>query len=250
MADTRTLRSRLARFGLGAAVVGAAGVAIHDGLKLARIRRTAEAATELEHDALVGAGLGEPLRLVVLGDSAAAGHGITDPVDALPQRIGVQLAKASGRRVAVRSIAVSGATTSDVLRFQAPQLRDFAADVVVVNVGVNDALGRSVAKDLDEQTVALVRAVRGFVPDAHVVLVETPDLSNAPGIPFATGLLVRRRCRRVRAVQRAAAHEAGVPIVQLPDRLERVMFGDDGFHPGPNGLDAIAEQVVGELITA
>jgi len=249
MPDTRTLKNPWARLAVRAVVAGAVGLVVHDAVKLSRIRRVADAAGVLDHDALVGDGLGEPLRLVVLGDSAAAGHGISDAADAMPQRIGVQLAKATGRRVEARSFAVSGATTGDVRRFQAPRLRDGSADVVVLNVGVNDALARRIPSDLDDQTVALVEVVRDHVPAAHVVFVEAPDLSNAPGIPWATGRFVGRRCRRVRDMQRAVVPGTGVPLVELPDRLDPDGFGLDGFHPGPAGQDAIAELVVGRIVT-
>ncbi|MDX1509929.1 MAG: SGNH/GDSL hydrolase family protein [Nitriliruptorales bacterium] len=248
MADTRALRSRWLRRGLGVAAVALAGVAVHDGRKILRIKRVADGAEVLAHDLTVGEGLGEPLELVVLGDSAAAGHGIPAAADAMPQRIGVQLAKASGRRVAVRSLAVSGATTQDVLRFQAPQLRRRAADIVVINVGVNDALSRQVDPDLTSHTLALIDAVRRYTPGGNVIFVETPDLSNAPGIPWTTGQLVKRRCRRVRALQRDAARQAGVPLVELPDVLDRGAFGVDGFHPGPVGQDALARRVAAELL--
>lgn len=229
---------------------GAAGVVAYDALAIARLRRDAPRnLVQLDHDGAVGEGVGEPLSLVVLGDSAADGYGNVDVRDAYPHQVASRLSVATGRRVRVSSLAVSGATTQDVVDDQVFQLRGRDADVVVVAVGVNDGIRRNSRREVEAATRTLVERLGAVVPEAEVVLVGTPDLSTAPGIPWPLSSLLGWRCRTVAAVQRRVADELDVPYVGYGDAPQVEMYGPDGFHPGPAGQAAAADLTVDVLMT-
>lgn len=241
--------------GLTGAVGAVAAVTL---VRIQRMRRTAaEHGGALDHAATVGAGDGPPVRLLVLGDSAARGYGLTDAADALPGQVAARVAVAAGRPAAVDSRATDGHRTADVLAEQVPAVADLRPDAVVVGVGVNDAIGRTADARLAADTVALVRAVRTQAPTAGVVVVVCPDLAAAPGFGRPLGALVGWRCRRVARVQQAAlapvcAADDRVRIVHLP-RPDASMFGVDGFHPGAAAHAAMADlvaPVVRELLDA
>lgn len=189
-----------------------------------------------------------PRWLVVLGDSAAAGHGVSDADAALARRLGHALVAEDGRATAVCSVAVDGATTADVLATQVEAAR--GAEVVVLGVGVNDAVhpGRS----LDGAAVTLrtlldqVRAAA--LPDARIVLLSCPDLSRAPGLPAILRPWVGRRCRSLAARQAAVASDLDIRVVSA-DRthVSRELFGADGFHPGDLGHAELAVRVLAAL---
>lgn len=230
--------------------VGAGVVAVvaYDARRLLRLRRDAPRdATPLDHTALVGEGLAQPLDLLVLGDSAAAGYGNADPRDAFPYQVGARLAATLGARVRVDSLAESGASTRDVTCRQVPRARGSGVDVVILSVGVNDALGRRRSSTVRTDTLALVEAVGAAVPGARTVLVGCPDLSCAPGLPRPANRVIGWRCRRVRAGQAAAAAEARVPFVAHPRAPQATMFGPDGLHPGPAGQAVAAAAVAAAL---
>lgn len=232
-------------------VVAAAAVAVYDVVRLRQLRRsTPSVPVSLDHTALVGEGLGTPVDLVVLGDSAAAGYGNADARDAFPYQLGSQLARRTGARVRIASYAVSGARTRDLTSSQVPELAHHRPDVVVLGVGVNDAIGRRGTRVLAADTRELLAAVRAAAPSALVALVGCPDLSSAPGCPWPVGHLVGWVGRRVSRIQERVADPAGVAFVAFPHRPVAEMFGPDGFHPGPAGQAAAARAVVDVLVAA
>lgn len=216
-------------------------------LQVARLRRSAPRhRVALDHAATVGPVDGPPRSLLVLGDSAADGYGIADPEHALPFQVAAALA-ATGARVTVRSLATAGARTDDVLALQVPRLADTPPDVVVIGVGVNDALGRVPAARVRRRTAALLAAVADAAPAARVVLVPCPDLSAAPGLPAPLSWIVGWRCRGTARAQLAAAQDAGVAAVRWERRPMATEFGPDGFHPGVEGQRAVAGLILGSL---
>lgn len=225
---------------LAASVVSA----LHATLGVRRMRARAAEVAALDH-AVDLPGRFPPRYLVMLGDSAAAGHGLDGADEAVPRRVARALVAADGRATAVRSVAVDGATTDDVLRTQVQAAR--GADVVLLGVGANDAFKahRSLSEVADT-THCLLTAVREVAaPEARIVFHTCPDLSTAPGLPRVLRPVVGWRCRRIAEAQHAVATMHGVPVADLPrERLSHEVFGADRFHPGPVGHARLAERVV------
>lgn len=185
-------------------------------------------------------------RVVVLGDSAAAGHGLADVEHGLARRIGRALHAGDGRETVVDSVAVDGATTAQVLATQLPAAR--GAQVVVVGVGVNDAIHLRCTRRVRRELGDLLGLLRGLAPGAGIVLICCPDLSVAPGLPGLVRPPLGWRCRRVARAQAALAVAMGVPHLDLPrTSLPPEVFGPDGFHPGALGHARMAEQVLARL---
>lgn len=244
------------------ALAGAVGLALGvvsttTLVRLRSLRRSAAVhAHDLDHTAIVGEGMGEevdePVRLLVLGDSAARGYGLREVADTFPHQLAGRLAAATGRRVHVTSLATDGHRTLDLLTDQAPRVRTARPDAVVVSVGVNDAIRMTPRDELETATRALFERLRaahgGHAADGGpaVVFVTCPDLGAAPGFPRPLNLAVGWRCRRVARVQQVVAREMDVPTIRLP-RPDATMFGADGFHPGAAGHAAMAEVTIEEL---
>lgn len=245
------VRRRALAWSAWALGAGTAALVAYDARRIMIVRREAPTeAVPLDHTALVGEGLAEPLDLVVLGDSAAAGYGNADPRDAFPHQLGVRVAAALGARVRVDALARSGAATRDVTAEQVPALAARDADVVVVSVGVNDALARRRSRTVESDTHDLLGAIAAAAPAATVILVGCPDLSTAPALPWPLDRMVGWRGRRIRAGQAAAAGDLGVPFAAYPRPPDPGMFGPDGLHPGPAGQRAAADIVVDVLAEA
>lgn len=238
----------MARRGLWAGLLGLGALAAWEVAAVARVARREDTGGRHDHDATLGTGLGQPLRVLFLGDSAVDGYGLRAE-EALPRQVAARLANRTGRRVRVRSVAASGATSADVAAFQLPLLRAAApVDAVVVGVGVNDALQRVRADAVRDATRAVVDGVRRAAPDAVLAYVPCHDLSEAPGLGPVLRRVLGWRCRAVAGQQRAVLDELDVPVAATGRRGPPEMFGDDGLHPGAQGIEVISRLVVGALM--
>lgn len=237
----------MARPALWAGLLGLGAVAAWEAAAIARVVRQVDPGGRADHAALAGTGLGEPLQLVLLGDSAVDGHGLRAE-ESLPRQVAARLASRTGRRVRVRSLAVSGAASADVAACQVPLLRAAGrVDAVVVGVGVNDALQRVRGDAVRAATRAVVEGVHTAVPQAAVVYVPCHDLRGAPGLGPVLRRVLGWRCRAVAVHQLAVLEELDVPVAAVDRRGRAEMFGDDGLHPGVGGIEVISSLVVGAL---
>lgn len=193
-----------------------------------------------------------PLRLVVLGDSTAAGVGSPAASEALPTVVAERVAAATGRPVHVTGLGVSGARTADVVDDQLPRVAGLGADVVVAVVGSNDVTHLTPPWRLRRQVEALAEAANNG--DAPLVLAGIPLFSQVEAFDEPLRTVVRGYAWLLREVQREAAAANGVAYVDIardasprfagvPEAMSR-----DDFHPGPVGYgfwaDAIAPVVV------
>lgn len=238
----------MARRGLWAGLLGLGALAAWEAVAVVGVIRREDPWAPRDHAATVGIGPGAPLRLVLLGDSAVDGHGL-HVEQSLPRQLAARVGARTGRRVRVRSLAVSGATSADVAALQLPGLQatgEVAA--VVVGVGVNDALQRVPVDAVAEATRAVVSGVRAIAPGAALAYVPCHDLTRAPGLGPVLRRAVGWRCRRVARCQRAVLEHLRVPVA-MADRHETAdVFGDDGLHPGARGVEIVASLVSAALL--
>ncbi|MEV7395562.1 SGNH/GDSL hydrolase family protein [Aeromicrobium sp. NPDC092404] len=182
---------------------------------------------------------GRTIRVLVLGDSAAVGYGVTR-ADATPSAmIGVGLAHVMDAPVEVQCRAVVGAQTTD-LTAQIDLDPDWQPDVAVIVVGTNDVTHRVAPRTSARE---LSRVVRRLVSEGCDVVVGTcPDLGTVQPIPQPLRTVARQLSRSLARKQTIAVVEAGGRSVSLGDLLgtlftekRDLMFGADHFHPSETG---------------
>lgn len=182
---------------------------------------------------------GRAIRVLVLGDSAAVGYGMTS-ADATPSAmIGLGLAHVMDSPVEVRCVAMVGAQSSDLMG-QIDLAIDDEPDVAVILVGTND-----VTHQVTPATSArlLASAVRRLVDaDCAVVAGTCPDLGTVRPILQPLRLVARRWSRLLARKQTIALVGAGGRAVSLGgllgpvfDAKRDIMFGADHFHPSETG---------------
>ncbi len=175
-------------------------------------------------------GEGPPLRLLIVGDSAAAGVGAATQDEAFAGRLVAALA--AERRVAWRLAARSGATTAHALALLA-DLPDEPCDAAVTALGVNDAVrGVSVPQWLEQQR-RLRDALRARGA-THVVVCGVPPLRHFPALPQPLRWYLGRHAARLDAALAAdTADEPGTTYLSLDLGLDAARMAPDGYHPGP-----------------
>ena len=214
----------------------------------ARLRQTAVDLPEPRGARRGTAGRGAPvLRLLVAGDSSAAGVGARTQRDALASPLAERLSWRLGGAVRWQLVAESGLTSEGVLqRLIRARLRP--ADVAVVIVGVND-----ITKDVP---LAFAIRQRSHIADwlqvhagvRHVIFPSLPEMEKFPAVPKPLAWYAGQAARRNnRAQARWAAQQAGVTHVNMDGVARSDLFCEDGFHPAPALYARVADRLADHI---
>lgn len=208
----------------------------------------------LDLDGGFGAGDTRPLRLVVLGDSTAAGIGVDDPADAYPALLAQRLAEATGGRVELTALGLAGARVADVASDQAPRAAAIDPDVVFVGIGANDVTHLTSLGDVRNEMERVLQVLGET--DAAIVVAGPPDM-RVPVWHQPLRQLSYLRGNQVARVIEDVAREEGASVVELADATGHFFaadpeghFSEDGFHPGPLGYRRWADAIFPVLLEA
>ncbi len=205
----------------------------------------------------------EPLRLVVLGDSTAAGVGVDRPEHALPHQVAQRVADTEGRPVHVLGYGVAGARAADLVPRQLPRALEprpqehepfiAGADVVVVVIGANDATHRTRPAAFRAALRETFEAVRASAPEARIVHAGVPAFRGALRTLEPLMLITDHYARLLRPVSRSESERAGVAYADLardvPPRIRgrTDILAADRFHLSEAGYGAWADVIVDAL---
>ncbi|GIJ77987.1 Lysophospholipase L1 [Micromonospora phaseoli] len=248
------LVARTAAVSLVAGTVGAAAVLAGQAVA-ARNRRYAQPELGLALRATVGRSGAPPLRLVLLGDSAALGVG----VDRLGDTIGGQLAEllatgSAGRRVHLSSVGVSGSRSTDLATQVARALLGERPDVAVILVGANDVTDMRRPAEAAAYLGAAVHRLRQA--GVEVVVGTCPDLGAVRAIAPPLRQVVGWVGRQVARAQTGAVLDAGGTVVDLATetgpvfRADAGTFCHDGYHPSADGYRVWAHALLPAVAAA
>jgi lysophospholipase L1-like esterase len=196
----------------------------------ARLPRLPEAAGAREG----AVGRGPVLRLLILGDSSAAGVGVDAQSRAFAGFLTTALARHAARRVQWRLVARSGLNSAQCLGLLVDESpAPVPADVAVVVLGVNDVVDQVPSQRAIAAREAIANRLRNAHGVSHVVFAPLPPVHRFPGLPqplrWVAGRDARRHDDAVAAWARTRSDVSHVPI-DLP--LNREVMAADGFHPG------------------
>ncbi len=196
-----------------------------------RTRRVVERLPEAPGERVGGRDGGGGLRLLVTGDSSAAGVGAVHQDQALLGRL---LAALGDRVGSWRLHAKSGSTTPRT-RASLEKLDAGPFDAAVLALGVNDVTSRiPLARWLDEQA-RLRDLLRTRFGVRRIVVSGFPPVARFPGLPQPLRWWLGSRARRYdAALHRDLERDPTTRRVSLEfDDLDESAMADDGFHPGP-----------------
>jgi lysophospholipase L1-like esterase len=201
---------------------------------------------------IVGDGRKRVLRLLVAGDSSAAGVGVARQDQALAGNLARSLHAHTARPVRWTLRAKTGVTTR-----QLHALLEAGAvpkvDVAVVVTGVNDVTAmlppaRAVAHRAALADWLLARGAR------HVAFAALPPMGRFPLLPEPLRRVIGRDARRHdEALARWAATRTDVSHAPMAVDLNPDTMAADGFHPGESVYrlcaEALAAHVAGRITT-
>ncbi|WP_213453564.1 SGNH/GDSL hydrolase family protein [Rhizomonospora bruguierae] len=245
---------RAAVITLVAGTAGGAALLAAQALR-ARSRRYAQPDMRLAVRSSKGPTGAPPLRLVLLGDSAALGVG----VDRVQDTVGGQLAEllAHGvqpRRVHLSSVGVSGSRATDLSTQVARALLGERPDVAVILIGANDATTLRRPAESAAYLAAAVRRLREA--GTEVVVGSCPDLGAVRSVAQPLRQVIGWLGRRTARAQARAVLDAGGAVVDLGTETGPVFRADagtlshDGYHPSADGYRVWAHALLPAVETA
>jgi lysophospholipase L1-like esterase len=244
----------------GGGGVSALGAAIYGVLRLeaAIARHTIGAAREEPPpDATGWYGRGRPgpaIKLVLLGDSSAAGYGVERVEEAPGAVLASALAEHADRRVHLRSFAVVGARSSDLVT-QVDRAIATEPDVAIILVGVNDVTHQVLPAQSVRHLSEAVRRLREA--DSEVIVGTCPDLGTLKPVAPPLRQVGRAWSRRLATAQTIAVVEQGGRTISLGSILgpefaaaPALLFGPDRFHPSAAGYRSVAQVLLPSVLAA
>jgi len=196
------------------------------------LRRTARRLPPATGDSFGRVGVGEPRRLLSLGDSIVAGVGVDLLQDALPGQLANALARSGGWQIDWTAIGINGADASQLVRDALPALGTNQFDFIFVSVGVNDVTRLTLLKQWSTAIDSLLSALCRHSPNARIILAAVPPMRQFPALPWSLRKLLGHRAEQLDDIGRERA--ARFPqVIHFSTPLPGTdAFAEDGYHPG------------------
>jgi len=181
---------------------------------------------------------GGPLRLLILGDSSAAGVGVSHQSKALSGQLRACLASTLAVPLQWRLVARTGITTGEALALLDEAMPDEpeAFDIALVALGVNDVTAlRGVSRWLADVDRVCDRLRERYAVQ-QIIWSGLPPMHRFPALPqplrTVMGLHARALDRALAVHFSHAASAYGRRHIAMPSMPEDAV-ASDGFHPGP-----------------
>ncbi len=188
-------------------------------------------------------GSGTPLKLWVIGDSAAAGVGAASQDQALLGQLQQRLL--DHYELDYQLHALTGDNSQQCIE-QLASLPAQKVDVVVTSLGVNDLTSGCTLQAFEARQKRLLGLLSQRFNADYVVLSGMPPVGHFPALPQPLRWCLGSRAQLFDAVVKRVARESkSVDAEYLGlDFADDVDFmASDGFHPGPSVYKLWAEQV-------
>ncbi|TAM12605.1 MAG: SGNH/GDSL hydrolase family protein [Nevskiaceae bacterium] len=175
-------------------------------------------------------GTGKPLRLLIVGDSSAAGVGVATQDAALSGQLVARLAPHF--ELTWRLIATTGHTARDTLA--AVECTDAEAfDIAVLAVGVNDVTGGTALKRWRTDLSDLCTTLESRFGVRRILLTPVPPMQAFPALPQPLRWYLGQAAVSLnRALLQLTASHPHWECVNPHFPLTPAFMAADGFHPG------------------
>ncbi|WP_336055249.1 SGNH/GDSL hydrolase family protein [Nitratireductor sp. CH_MIT9313-5] len=185
------------------------------------------------------------VRLLVIGDSSAAGVGIADNSHGLPSQLARLIALRHDRAVTWRAAGFNSATSGQLRDHVIPNLADENWTHIVLVVGTNDAKNYHTIPRFKREFGGLLYALRAKWPEALIVWSPIVNMRQMPALPPLLGKILAIRAELVNRKGTLLCQERGVvPALPLPIDDPEQGFAEDGFHASAAGYRAWAEHLL------
>lgn len=188
------------------------------------------------------AGQGQALRLLLLGDSSAAGVGAATQERALAGQLAGQLS--SHYQVTWQVQAQSGLTLAQVVCELDTLMPAQNFDCVVLAVGVNDVTAGTQDAHWLAQLHLLHKRLSTEFNVQHIFISALPPMQHFTALPRPLSDYLGRRARRLNGLTEQLAHaNSAVSFMPIELGVSPDMLAEDGFHPSEQAYTLWAQQL-------
>ena len=181
-------------------------------------------------EGLCGDAAKAPLRLLIAGDSAAAGVGVAHQDQGLSGRVVNVLT--DDYQVAWQLHAQSGDTTPDLLA-RLNDLPEQIFDVAVLSMGANDVLSRRSVRTWAAQQRQLIALLHERFGVQHIIFSAVPPMHEFPALPQPLRWFIGLRAQNFNAALRELLRDYPEhALFQMNFVAGEGVLASDGFHPG------------------
>jgi len=191
------------------------------------------------------AGTGMALRLLILGDSAAAGVGTEFQQQALSGQLAERIA--DHRRLSWKLWAANGRNSAQsvaLLERQAPEV----FDAVLISLGVNDVTGGVSLKQWLKQTQRLTDLLHSKFSARQIIFSPLPPMHHFPALPQPLRWALGARAKTFnQALQAFVATNPSCRLLRFELPMQAEFIASDGFHPSAKTYALWADLAAAEI---
>ncbi|KXO09077.1 Lysophospholipase L1 [Moritella sp. JT01] len=191
------------------------------------------------------AGKGQKIRLLIIGDSAAAGVGVDNQSQALTGNLVSALS--DKYQVDWQLLAKSGHTTLDSLKMLSEQPQQ-TFDIIVTSLGVNDVTGTLAASTWLTQQQDLITLLREQFNCQQILITQVPPMGQFSALPQPLRRYLGARAAQFnRKLATLIESQSDCQLIDFNAELNNKDMAEDGFHPGPIIYQQWAEIVADKI---
>jgi lysophospholipase L1-like esterase len=192
-------------------------------------------------------GTGIPLRILVGGDSSAAGVGASTQTEALVGQLVSSLT--DDFEVSWKLIANTGWTTAELGQFLST-IPSAQYDIVLTATGVNDITSRNSMSACLLEQVKLVELLRDRFEVRHILISGLPPIHKFPSLPEPLRRYLGDRAKKLdAAIKSWTRNQPDCDHIELNFPIGPENMASDGFHPG-SGIYDLWGKAAAQMIRA
>ncbi|MEM7464223.1 MAG: SGNH/GDSL hydrolase family protein [Pseudomonadota bacterium] len=188
-------------------------------------------------------GGGEKLKLLVIGDSSAAGVGVDSIEQSFAYLLPQFLNKATKRPVHVRIAGMNSAVSAQIRDYVVPNIEHQHFDYIALNIGINDTKNFHRGNQFCRDFGTLLYALRSRFPGAVIIWSGIPDMQAVPALPSPLNWILGVRSRLLDRNGRILCRERGALAPEPEWRPLPENFSSDRFHASEAGYREWAENL-------
>lgn len=183
-------------------------------------------------------------RILLLGDSTAAGVGVSDHQQGLACELARSRHRVNGETVAWQTWGLNGGRLADLLT-NLPEQSLPQADTLIISIGVNDVTALTRRQLFRDQLQALAAQLQQSHPGRPLHLMAVPPMQHFLALPRPLRGLLGWRARLLDGEMRKLSRQHPDRFCHLsyPPLCAPALLAADGFHPSEEGYRCLAAAV-------